>query len=96
MKQLKIIIFMSCLALAMRAGAQGITSVSGTVSDSYDVLMGVQVVEIDAANRIVSSALTDMNGNFVLKVRNPKNKIRFSYMGMKTVLLPINKKVYKV
>ncbi|MBO5182169.1 MAG: SusC/RagA family TonB-linked outer membrane protein [Paraprevotella sp.] len=96
MKQLKFIIFMSCLALAMRVSAQGITSVSGTVSDSYDVLMGVQVVEIDAANRIVSSALTDMNGNFVLKVRNPKNKIRFSYMGMKTVLLPINKKVYKV
>ena len=46
---------------------------SGTVSDDLGPLMGVYVGEIDAANRIVSATVTDMNGHFTLKVLNPKN-----------------------
>ena len=73
-----------------------ITRISGTVSDDFDVLPGVNVVEIDASNRMVNATVTDMNGNFVLPIKSPKNKVKISFMGFKTQLLPINKTVFKI
>ena len=82
------------LLLSNSLSAQTITSVHGTLSDDMGELMGATVCEIDATGRIIESAITDMNGNFTMKVRNPKDKIRFSYVGLKTVTLPINKTTY--
>ncbi len=76
--------------------AQGITSVHGTLSDDMGPLMGATVCEIDATGRIIESAVTDMNGNFTMKVRNQKDKLRFSYVGLKTVTVPINKTTYNM
>lgn len=70
--------------------------ISGTVSDSYGAVIGANVVEIDAANRIQASAVTDINGNFSFKLKNPKDKIRFSYVGYKTVTKPINQLKYNI
>ena len=84
------------LLLATAAGAQTITSVHGTISDDMGPLMGATVVEIDGNGRIIESALTDLNGNFTMKVRNDKDKIRFSYVGLKTVTLPINKTTFNL
>ena len=84
------------LVLATTASAQTITSVHGTVSDDMGPLMGATVVEIDGTGRIIESALTDLNGNFTMKVRNQKDKIRFSYVGLKTVTLPINKTTFNL
>jgi TonB-linked SusC/RagA family outer membrane protein len=78
------------------AQAQEITSVHGNVSDDTGPLMGATVCEIDGNGRIIESAVTDLNGNFTMKVRNQKDKIRFSYVGMKTVTQPINKTNYKI
>ncbi|MBO6032277.1 MAG: DUF4419 domain-containing protein [Prevotella sp.] len=77
---------------AVKAGDK----ISGTVSDKIGPLMGVTVCEIDAKDRIVESAITDNNGHFVMKVRNPEDHIRFSYVGMKTVILAIDKKEYQI
>lgn len=73
-----------------------ISSVHGTVSDDFGPLMGATVCEIDANGRIIESALTDMNGNFTMKIRNTKDKIQFAYVGCKTVTLPINKTTYNI
>ena len=73
-----------------------ISRVSGTVSDEFDVLPGASVAEVDASNRIVNATVSDMNGNFVLPIKSAKNKLRVSFMGYKTVLLPINKTTFKV
>ena len=70
--------------------------ISGTVKDSYGAVIGANVVEIDAANRIQASAVTDINGNFSFKLKNPKDKIRFSYVGYKTVTKPINQHRYEI
>jgi len=70
--------------------------ISGTVNDAYGPVMMANVVEIDAANRIVASAVTDMSGNFSFKLKNPKDKLRITYVGAKTVTLPFNKKHYVV
>ena len=93
MKALKIYMTMGLLLVSSLAMAQ-ITRISGTVSDDFDVLPGVNVVEIDASNRMVNATVTDMNGNFVLPVKSQKNKVKFSYMGFKTITLPINKTVF--
>ena len=91
-----IIIFALITATAISAQAQEITSVHGNVSDEMGPLMGATVCEIDGNGRIIESAVTDLNGNFTMRVRNSKDKIRFSYVGMKTVTQPINKTNYKI
>ena len=63
--------------------------VSGTVTDAMGPIMMCNVVEIDKNNRIVSNTQTDFNGNFSMTVKNVKNKLRISYVGYKTVTLPI-------
>lgn len=77
------------------ASAQ-ISRISGTVSDDFDVLPGASVQEIDGSNRTVNAAVTDMNGNFTMAVKSAKNKLKISFMGYKTQVLPINKTVFKV
>jgi len=85
MRQIIFFLLMICPAIVMAQDKV----VSGTVSDDMGPMMGVQVCEIDGQKRIIEATTTDMNGNFSLKVRNPKNKIRFSYVGMKMQTLPI-------
>ena len=93
MKQLKYYFLICCLVIATVVNAQGITSVSGTISDSFGPVVGAAIVEMDASNRNISATVTDFNGNFTLKIKNPKNRLKISYVGMKTQILPINKKV---
>lgn len=96
MKNLKYYIIICCLTLVSMANAQGITSVSGTVSDEFGPMMGVAVVELDASNRNVSATVTDMSGNFNLKIKSSKNRLKISYVGFKSQILPLNKRVYKI
>ncbi len=83
---------MSINTFAQKAG----DIISGTVNDAFGPVTMANVVEIDAANRIVSSTVTDINGNFSFKLKNPKNKLRISFVGYKTVTLPLNKFKYSV
>ena len=81
-----------CLLSFSHVAAQKVGDIiSGTVTDNMGPVMMANVVEIDASNRIVASAVTDMNGNFSFKLKNPKDKLRVSFVGYKTVTLPINK-----
>lgn len=70
--------------------------ISGTVTDEFGPVLMANVVELDAANRIVASAVTDMSGNFSFKLKNPKNKLRVTYVGYKTVTLPFNKTKFNI
>lgn len=79
-------------AFAQQAGQ----IISGQVFDSMGPVITANVVEIDAANRIVTACITDFNGNFSLKLKNPKNRLRVSFVGYKTQTLPINKTTYRI
>ena len=87
MKRLFIFIFsfFNFLILAVAQEAR----ISGTVNDALGPVMMCNVVEVDGNNRNVSFAQTDMNGNFSMTVKNTKNKLKISYVGYKTVVLPI-------
>ena len=64
--------------------------IKGTVKDATGPLMGATIVEIDEYGRIVASGITDVNGNYAFKVKDPKHKIRISYVGLKTQTLDIS------
>ena len=70
--------------------------ISGVVSDEVGPLMGATVCEVDAKGYVVEAVVTDINGVFSMKVKNPQNYLRFSYVGLNTVIVPIDKKEYKV
>lgn len=60
--------------------------IRGTVTSATDgqTLPGATVIEADDKKRIITAALTDMNGQYVLKIKNPENNIAFSYVGFVT------------
>ncbi len=85
------------MALAGVANAQ-ISRGSGSVSDEFGELPGVQVKEVDGSNRTVNATVTDGNGNFTMNVKDSKrNKLVVTCVGMKTYTIsPIAKQVYKI
>ncbi len=87
-------LMLTCLIVS-QVSAQ-IAAVHGSVVDEYGPIMGAAVCEIDGTGRIIESTTTDLNGNFSMKISNPKNKIRFTYVGCKAVVLPINKEEYDI
>ena len=91
------LIIISCQLSIVNSFAQKAGDIiSGQVTDAFGPVMMANVVEIDAANRIVASAVTDMSGNFSFKLKNPKDKLRITYVGYKTVVLPFNKTKFSV
>ena len=91
-----LIIFCCQLSIVSSYAQKAGDIISGTVTDAFGPVMQANVVEIDAANRIVAAAITDMNGNFSFKLKNPKDKLKISYVGCKTQILPFNKTHYKI
>lgn len=66
--------------------AQGGITVSGTVQDESGPLPGVNVVLLDNSK----GTSTDFDGNFTLSGIDPQSTIVFSYVGFKTVEIPVN------
>ena len=91
MKVISLSFIISHLSFSPAAAQQAGDIISGTVTDDFGPVMMANVVELDASNRIMASAVTDMSGNFSFKLKSPKDKLRITYVGYKTVTLPINK-----
>lgn len=66
--------------------------VRGKVTDKGDKqpVIGASVVELDNEKRTIGGISTDIDGNYVLKISNPNNRISFSLIGYKTVVLNIS------
>ena len=88
MNKIKIII--TSLVLFFCVGsAQAQHRVTGHVYDEYEPIMMANVIERDANNRIVAATTTDINGNFTLVIKNPKDKLVISFIGYKPAVLTI-------
>ncbi|MCU7550657.1 SusC/RagA family TonB-linked outer membrane protein [Chitinophagaceae bacterium LB-8] len=81
-----------CLCVLQSAGqgaAPGADKsiVKGKIVDKQTSLpiSDVSVTELDADNRIVKGTKTDIEGNYVLKISNPKHRISISYIGYKSI-----------
>jgi TonB-linked SusC/RagA family outer membrane protein len=89
MKQLKnvfqLVIIMLCVIITnAETQAQSLT-VRGKVTDKVDKLPipGASVVEVDKDRRTVNAVITDINGNYALKISDPNNQISISFIGYK-------------
>ncbi|MGQ7945621.1 SusC/RagA family TonB-linked outer membrane protein [Flavobacterium sp. WC2509] len=73
---------------ALPALAQGKKTflVRGQVVDSSDKLgiPGATIAEQDADNRTISGAISDIDGNFAIRVNDPNNKLFISTIGYKS------------
>ena len=96
MKRLSILFYSFFIALITANAQKAGDIISGTVTDDYGPVIMANVSEIDASNRIVASVVTDMSGNFSFKLKNPKDKIRFTYVGYRTVTMSINRTKFNV
>lgn len=79
------------MVLALSVSAQVV--IRGKILDKKGApLQGVSVSVMDADNRIISGASTDIEGNFVLKNVNTKHKLSLSMIGYKTQNIPVGNK----
>lgn len=89
-----IIVLMLSFGMASTAMAQaeGGSIVQGQVISAGDGLeiIGANVSEIDANNRVVNGTVTDFNGNFVMRVRSATNRLSISYIGYIRQVVDIN------
>jgi len=77
---LSVLLLIPFLAKSERPGVELI--IQGTVSSKTDgAIIGASVTEIDGNNRIVNGNITDVNGHYILKIKNPENRISFTYIG---------------
>lgn len=70
--------------------------IHGTVSDEFGPLPMAHVMEINKDGRVTASGVTDVNGNFSFTLRNPQDKLKISYVGCETKILPIKGTTYKI
>lgn len=89
-KRIKLLSFTAFfLLLSVTVFAQEV--LRGRVTDKEGKpLQGVSISELDADSRIVRGTQTDIEGYFVLKNVNTKNRISVSYIGYKSVTQRIN------
>lgn len=85
-RQLFLTMFFLVLSLTVSAQDNVIT---GTVMSPDGEAIGATVIEQDKQGRIISSTVTDVNGKFSMAVKNPANRLKFSYVGCKTQIMPI-------
>lgn len=98
--KIAILLLLTTIMLPLRSIAQTTNQVfivQGEVTSKTDglALIGVNVSEIDDNNRVVNGTITDFNGQYVLKVKSPNNRLIVSYIGFnrQTVKIDNRRKV---
>ena len=89
---IKRLLFLALYSILPLAALAQSTRISGTVNAIDGPVMMCNVTERDVNGRIVSAAQTDINGNFSMEIKSTKNRLKISYIGYKTVSMPIGSK----
>lgn len=86
MKKIKsVIILIIALFNLTTVFAQEKTILRGRVIDSTDktTVIGANIVEYDKDNRVINGTITNVNGDFVLTMKDPANIVKVSVIGYK-------------
>ncbi len=89
-------ILLSAILICLLSGfnkAFGQTAIiRGTITDATtgESLPAVNIVEMDKNGRNITGTVTDINGNYTLKVTDVKNQIQVSFIGYKKQLFTID------
>lgn len=93
---MKKVLLLTGLIICLFSGinnAQGQSAIiKGKVIDATtnETLLAVNIVEIDKNGRNISGTVSDINGNYVLKVTDVKNEVQVSFIGYKKQTFSIN------
>lgn len=71
------------------ASALAQINITGHVEDDFGELSGVNIIELDPNDRVMGGVTTDINGDFYIKAKSDRNRLRFQYVGYDTQVLPI-------
>jgi TonB-linked SusC/RagA family outer membrane protein len=77
------------ISFAQSPGSQRIIQGTITSATTGETLVGATVVEVDSKQRIITATISDFNGHYVLKVKNPENNLVVSFIGFVTQSLAI-------
>lgn len=70
----------------IQVSAQQKNIVRGRIIDrsENETVIGANIIEYDEEDRVINGTISDVNGNFVLEMKNPENKVRISMIGYET------------
>ena len=87
----RINILIGIILLGCTLSVQGQNALRGTVKDKEtgEPVIGANIVEYDKDKRIIAGTITDLNGNYVLNVKNKDAVIMFGFIGYKAVEIPL-------
>ncbi len=86
MKKFKLAIFVIITLISFfKVNGQQQTIIRGRVVDATDktTIVGANVIEYDAEERVVNGTITNVDGDFVLQMRDPSNIVKISVIGYK-------------
>ena len=88
------ILLISLLAIITTGYGQTSVIIKGRIYDktTKEALGFVNVIEVDKNGRNVSGTISDVNGNYTLKVRNDKNSVIVSFIGYQKQTINIGNK----
>lgn len=80
------------LGFLLHAFSQEKKIIRGRVIDKGDqtAVIGANIIEYDKENRIINGTISNVNGDFVLEMRNPENVVRISVIGYNTTDIDVN------
>jgi TonB-linked SusC/RagA family outer membrane protein len=87
MKELRFFLtFIFVLATAQALPGQSPLVLRGRVTDAAtgEALIGVTVVEVNELNRTLNGTVTDVSGNFALRLSESETVVKISYIGYRT------------
>ena len=82
----RILILLTALLSSSGAFSQGRTIIRGRIIDASDksTIIGVNVIEYDKDNRVINGTVSNVNGDFVLEMKDPLNVVKISMIGYET------------
>ena len=91
-KIVKAILFVQALFLLFPLSAQQRGIVRGKVTSAFEPqgVIGVTVAELDQNNRLINGTVTNLDGDFILEVRDNTNRLQFTSIGYEDQTVDIN------
>ncbi len=93
MKKIKItIVLVFTLICFFHTSAQEKIIIRGRVIDKADrtTIMGANIVEFDENDRVVGGTITNINGDFILEVSNPRHMVKVRVIGYNAMDLAVS------
>jgi TonB-linked SusC/RagA family outer membrane protein len=81
----------SLLLVFSNLSGQNLIMLKGKVIDkqSGESIIGCTVIEYDEDKRVIGGTITDVNGNYILKVKSQSSSIMFSFIGYTSYEIPL-------